>query len=50
VDSFFKRITFQEITAEGIQNLGPVIEQMAEAEQLFAHKNAASLRIKNRKI
>jgi histidinol dehydrogenase len=50
VDSFCKRITFQEITAEGIQNLGPVIEQMAEAEQLFAHKNAASLRIKNRKI
>jgi histidinol dehydrogenase len=50
VDSFCKRITFQEISAEGIQNLGPVIEQMAEAEQLYAHRNAATLRINNSKI
>ncbi len=46
LDSFIKKITFQEITKEGIQNLGPVIEKMAEAESLFAHKNAASLRMK----
>ncbi len=46
LNSFCKRITFQEITHEGIKLLGPVIEQMAEAEQLFAHKNAATLRMK----
>lgn len=45
LDSFIRKITFQEISKEGIQNLGPVIEQMGEAEHLFAHKNAASLRI-----
>jgi histidinol dehydrogenase len=44
LDSFVRKITFQEITMEGIPNLGPVIEQMAEAEHLFAHKNAASIR------
>ena len=46
LDSFCKKITFQEISFEGIQKLGPIIEEMAEAEQLFAHKNAATLRIK----
>lgn len=46
LDSFCKKITFQEISHEGIKLLGPVIEQMAEAEQLFAHKNAAALRMK----
>jgi len=46
LDSFCKKITFQEITHEGIKLLGPVIEQMAEAEQLFAHRNAATLRMK----
>lgn len=45
LDSFIRKITYQEITQEGIKNLGPVIEQMAEAEQLFAHRNAATLRI-----
>ncbi len=44
--SFCRKITFQEITPEGINKLGPVIEEMAEAEQLFAHKNAATLRMK----
>jgi histidinol dehydrogenase len=44
LDSFIRKITFQEITKEGIQNLGSVIEQMAEAENLFAHKNAAKIR------
>lgn len=46
LDSFCKKITFQEISFDGIQNLGPIIEEMAEAEQLFAHKNAATLRMK----
>jgi histidinol dehydrogenase len=45
LDSFCKKITYQEITKEGIMLLGPVIEKMAEAEQLFAHKNAATLRM-----
>lgn len=45
LDSFVRKITFQEITKEGIDKLGPIIEKMAEAEHLFAHKNAATLRI-----
>lgn len=48
LDSFVKKITFQELTKEGIQNIGPSIELMAEAEQLFAHKNAVTLRLKNK--
>lgn len=45
VDSFVKKITFQEVTAKGLQNIGPAIEQMAAAEQLDAHKNAVSIRL-----
>ncbi|WP_291121118.1 histidinol dehydrogenase [Empedobacter sp. UBA7248] len=44
-DSFIKKITFQKLTAEGIKNIGPAIELMAEAEELFAHKNAVTLRL-----
>lgn len=47
LDSFVKKITFQEVTIEGIQNIGPAVELMAEAEQLFAHKNAVTLRLKS---
>lgn len=47
VDSFIKKISFQELSAEGIKTLGPVIELMAEAEQLIGHKNAVSVRLKN---
>ncbi|MFC0875401.1 histidinol dehydrogenase [Saccharicrinis sp. FJH2] len=47
LDSFTKKITFQEITAQGLANIGPAIEKMAEAEQLMAHKNAVSLRLKD---
>ncbi len=46
LDSFVKKITFQEITKEGIGKLGPVVEIMAANEQLDAHKNAVTLRIK----
>ena len=46
VDSFMKKITFQEITKQGMINLGNTIEVMAEAEQLQAHKNAITLRMK----
>ncbi len=44
VASFTKSITFQRLTAEGIQNLGPTIETMAAAEGLDAHKNAVAIR------
>lgn len=44
LDSFVKKITFQEISKEGIVNLGTTIEVMAENELLFAHKNAVTLR------
>jgi histidinol dehydrogenase len=47
LDSFIKKITFQEISKKGLQNIGPAIEQMATAEQLFAHKNAISIRLKS---
>jgi len=46
LDSFVKKITFQELSAEGIKNFGPAIEIMAEAEQLIAHKNAVTVRLK----
>lgn len=49
LDSFVKKITFQELSAEGIKNIGPAIEIMAEAEQLTAHKNAVTLRLKEEK-
>ena len=45
LDSFVTKITFQELSKEGIRNIGPSIELMAEAEQLFAHKNAVTLRL-----
>jgi histidinol dehydrogenase len=47
VDSFIKKVTFQEISKTGLQEIGPSIELMAEAEQLFAHKNAVAIRLKN---
>lgn len=47
LDSFVKKITLQQISKEGIQNIGPIVEKMAEAEQLFAHKNAVTVRLKS---
>ena len=46
LDSFVKKITFQELNPQGIENIGEAIEIMAEAEGLFAHKNAVTLRLK----
>jgi len=46
LDSFVKKITFQTLSAQGIQNIGPAIEEMAEAEMLRAHRNAVSIRLK----
>lgn len=45
LDSFCRKITFQEISKEGIRKLGPLIEIMAAAEQLDAHKMAVTLRL-----
>ena len=45
LDSFVKKITVQHITPEGLQNVGPVVEAMADAESLDAHKRAVSLRL-----
>ncbi len=45
LDSFVKMVTFQEISKQGIQNLGPAIEIMAAAEELDAHKLAVTLRL-----
>lgn len=50
LDSFLKKITFQEISMEGLKNIGPAIEKMAAAEELEAHKNAVTLRLKKLKI
>ena len=46
LDSFIKKVTFQKLSKEGIQNIGKAIELMAEAEGLQAHKNAVSIRLK----
>jgi histidinol dehydrogenase len=46
LDSFMKKITFQQLSRYGMFNIGPVIEKMAEAEELMAHKNAATIRLK----
>ena len=47
LDSFIRKITFQELTAEGIRNIGPTVELMAANEQLDAHKNAMTLRLQS---
>jgi len=46
VDSFVKKITFQHLTATGIQNIGKTVEVLAELEGLQAHKNAVTVRLK----
>ena len=45
LDSFIRKITFQELTAEGIGKIGPTVEEMAKNEQLDAHRNAMTLRL-----
>ena len=46
LDSFTKKITIQEITPDGLQCLGPIVESMAQAESLTAHRNAIAVRMK----
>ncbi|MDB5009492.1 MAG: hisD, partial [Mucilaginibacter sp.] len=47
VDSFVKKITFQHITTDGLNNIGSSIEALADMEGLHAHKNAVAIRMKN---
>lgn len=47
LDSFVKKITFQKLTKTGLKNIGPAIEKMAEAEDLMAHKNAVTIRLRH---
>ncbi|WP_321426356.1 histidinol dehydrogenase [uncultured Bacteroides sp.] len=49
LDSFIRKITFQEINSQGIQTIGPAIEIMAANEQLDAHKNAVTVRLNSLK-
>lgn len=49
VDSFVKKITFQHISETGLKNIGASVELMAEAENLLAHKEAVSIRLKKMK-
>jgi histidinol dehydrogenase len=44
VDSFVKKITFQELTKEGLKNIGASVEKMAQAEGLLGHSNAITIR------
>jgi histidinol dehydrogenase len=46
LDSFVKNITYQQISKEGLQNIGPVVITMAEAELLKAHAEAVAIRLK----
>ncbi len=49
VDSFVKKITFQQLTSNGLQLLGPTVIEMAEAENLQAHSNAVAVRLQSLK-
>jgi len=49
LDSFVKKITFQQLTANGLQLLGPTVIEMAEAENLQAHSNAVAVRLQSLK-
>ena len=46
LDSFVKKVTFQHISPQGLQNIGNTVEIPAEAEGLRAHRNAISIRLK----
>ena len=49
LDSYCRKVTFQHLTADGIQSIGHAVELMAAAEQLDAHKNAMTVRINSLK-
>ncbi len=45
VDSFLRKITFQQLSREGLDRLGPTVQTMAAGESLDAHKNAVTIRL-----
>ncbi|QNK63060.1 histidinol dehydrogenase [Pedobacter sp. PAMC26386] len=47
IDSFIKKITFQQISPQGLAAIGPTVEILAAAEGLQAHKNAITIRLKS---
>lgn len=47
LDSFLRKITYQQITPDGLRGLGPTIETMASAEGLDAHRNAVTIRLES---
>lgn len=47
LDSYCRKVTFQHLTSDGIRSIGHAVELMAEAEQLDAHKNAMTVRLKS---
>ncbi|QMU28435.1 histidinol dehydrogenase [Adhaeribacter radiodurans] len=47
LDSFVKKITFQHLSPQGLQSIGPIVEIMADAEGLDAHRQAVSIRLKS---
>lgn len=47
LDSYCRKVTFQHLTAEGVRSIGRAVELMAEAEQLDAHKNAMTVRLRD---
>jgi histidinol dehydrogenase len=47
IDSFVKKISFQQLTREGLQSIGHTIIEMATAEGLDAHAKAVEIRFKN---
>lgn len=47
LESFTKQVTYQKISKQGIQHLGPVVETLAEAEELIGHKRAVQIRLEN---
>lgn len=49
LDSYHRKVTFQELTPEGVRAIGPAVETMAAHELLDAHKNAMTLRLQNLK-
>ena len=47
VDSFLKKITIQELSADGLRGIGPAVMAMAAAEGLDGHRNAVKIRLEN---
>ena len=48
LDSFFKKITFQQLTQQGLNNISTAVQTMAEAEGLRAHANAVAIRLEDK--